>query len=86
MRILGGDVLPEQTLTRRTKAHFGEMIWGNEFRTFVEDWDPSTLDPAVAALIDATALREEWRRETPWYSTMLLAQQAWLDQRAERAM
>lgn len=85
MRMLGQDVLPEVTLGRRDKADFNGMVWGGDFRRFVDGWRPETLTPGVAELVDPGALRHAWREPFPHYQTMLLAQQAWLDQRAARA-
>lgn len=85
-RLLGGDVLPERTVLRQTKASFGAMVWGPRFRDFVEQWDPSTLDPAVAGNVHIPALRQAWRAATPPFQALLIAQRAWLDQReASRA-
>jgi len=82
MRLLGHDLLPAATITRRSKASFGGLAFGPGFRRFVRRWDPDTLSPQIRGLIDIDRLREAWNQDTPVFQSVLLVQQAWLDQRA----
>ena len=80
MHDLVTDLLPEAILNRGTKATFGGVVWGRAFRRFVRRWDPSTLAPNVAELVNVPVLVEEWSKSNPHYGTLMLAHQAWLNQ------
>jgi asparagine synthase (glutamine-hydrolysing) len=82
MRHLVSDLLPEDVLTRTTKAAFAAMVWGQAFRRFVSEWQPEELDPELRELVDAAALREAWSRPRPVFPSMMLVQHAWLRARS----
>ena len=82
MRELVGDLLPRESLTRGTKAVFDEVLWGSAAIEFAASWDGSGVD---AALVDAEALAQAWRRPRPPNRTALLLQQAWLARRRASA-
>ena len=81
MRFLAGDLLPEEILTRNTKAYFNRAYMGAPTREFAESWNGSGVDHD---LVDAERLREEWLSPEPSATTGLLLQQAWLAQQGER--
>jgi hypothetical protein len=73
-----GDRLPNEVVTRRTKASFVDVFWGAQTRSFAESWDGTGVDDH---LVDATALQAEWRSEQPDFRSTLLLQSAWLNGR-----
>jgi hypothetical protein len=75
MTALFAGLLPERTLTRRSKADFSEVFWGPGARRFAEEWDGSGLDPA---LVDPAALRAEWLAPKPDARAGSALQAAWL--------
>jgi hypothetical protein len=75
MRALFADLLPDEVLTRRTKAEFGRALWGPRSRAFAADWDGSGIDPE---LVDQEALRTAWRSENPLFGSGGVLQAAWL--------
>jgi asparagine synthase (glutamine-hydrolysing) len=75
MQALFRDVLPEDVLARPTKASFDGAFWNAASRAFAARWDGSGVDPE---LVDADALRDEWRSEAPDPRSFTLAQSAWL--------
>jgi len=81
MSALFGDVLPEPVLSRTSKASFGGVFWGPDSRRFAETWDGTGLDPD---LVDAEALRREWRSPVPVYGSALPLHAAWLAHHAAR--
>lgn len=56
------DLLPQEVLTRSTKASFTEILWGPAARAFAKAWDSDGLDPT---LVDLRALRAEWALQRP---------------------
>jgi asparagine synthase (glutamine-hydrolysing) len=82
MRHLASDLLPEDVLTRTTKAVFGALVWGPEFRRFVSAWSPDDLDPHLGGLVDPVSLHAAWSEARPLFPSMLLAQHAWLRSRS----
>src|SRR5947209_7583473 len=45
MRRLFGSLLPDDVLTRTTKAVFSSAIWGPSARAFAAEWDGAGVDP-----------------------------------------
>lgn len=82
MHLLAGDLLPDAVLDRRSKAVFSAMVWGPRFRQFAAEWDPATLAPELAELVDARLLSRGWRSEEPPFASLMLAQHAWLSRQA----
>ena len=50
-------------------------------RLFATSWNPGSLRPDVARMVDLQVLEDLWRTPNPHAGTMMLAQLAWLDQR-----
>lgn len=75
MRQLFGDLLPEASMTRPTKASFGGAVWGPAVREFAQNWDGSGLD---GRYVDVAQLRAELLRPEPDFRTVLLLHQAWV--------
>ena len=78
MRALFDELLPENVLTRDTKATFGEAFCGPRTRALARDWDGAGLDPE---LVDPEALRSFWGdcdELRPLGLTALLLQAVWL--------
>jgi asparagine synthase (glutamine-hydrolysing) len=74
MRFLVGDLLPEQTLARASKAQFSSPLWGPEARHFAATWTGVGVNEA---LVDAGALRRQWDSLQPSFMTFLLMHAAW---------
>lgn len=75
MRELFSEILPDASLTRATKAIFGEVFWKARTREFAKTWDGSGVDPE---LVDPAALRVEWLQRSPDGHSGMLLQAAWL--------
>jgi asparagine synthase (glutamine-hydrolysing) len=76
MRLLFADVLPEEIISRRTKALFGESFWGHYSREFGRSWNGEGVNPE---LVDVDALRGFWVGiPPPPAPTLVLLKQAWL--------
>jgi asparagine synthase (glutamine-hydrolysing) len=58
MRRLFGHLLPDEVLSRSTKASFGRALWGPEAAEFAEAWDGSGIPEDLA---EAEVLRATWR-------------------------
>jgi asparagine synthase (glutamine-hydrolysing) len=69
-----GDVLPPETITRRTKASFDAVFFTEHARAFTREWDGS----GVPDVVDAAALAEHWRGASPDAHTFTLLQALWL--------
>lgn len=78
MAHLAEDLLPPAVLRRTTKAAFGGLIWGPGFQEFARTWEPGTLAPEIATLVDVDRLAAEFREASPLYTAMMLAEAAWL--------
>jgi asparagine synthase (glutamine-hydrolysing) len=74
MEALFGDLLPRETITRRTKAEFSGGLWRTQAKAFAARWEGTGLDERI----DPQRLREEWRSPTPWFGANTLLQAAWL--------
>ncbi len=79
MRHLAGDLLPAPVLVRGSKARFDGVVWGPEFRAFVETWTPDELSPELRAHVDAERLIQAWSQPSPAYCSMALVQRVWCD-------
>ncbi|MGH9107587.1 MAG: asparagine synthase-related protein [Acidimicrobiales bacterium] len=75
MRSFFGGLLPDELLSRETKAVFTLPAWGPRTKEFVARWDGSGLDEE---LVDVEALRRCWAGGRPNTLTFGLLQQAWL--------
>ncbi len=73
MTRLGGDVVPEPVIRRRTKALFNETVIRPASRAFAESWDGSGVDHE---LVDPEVLRAAWLAEFPDGGSLMLLQQA----------
>jgi hypothetical protein len=78
MRMLFGDVLPDELNSRRTKAVFGQPYWTHYSREFARVWNgEGGVDPR---LVDVASLKRLWSSpEPPPAPTLILLKQAWLD-------
>lgn len=75
MRMLFGDVVPDEICRRDEKARFGAVAVGRESRAFLADWTGAGVDTDV---VDVERLREACLDEMPLFGTQLLLQSAWL--------
>lgn len=75
MRELFGSLLPDELISRETKAGFTRPIWGPSVRAFAREWDGQGID---RELVDAEALRAQWLADKPDARAGLLLQNAWL--------
>lgn len=75
MRHLFGDLLPDEVLSRTTKANLAGIWWGNETKRFIRNWRSGGVD---THLVDEEELRRNWLSEEPSQMTGSLVQQAWL--------
>jgi asparagine synthetase B (glutamine-hydrolysing) len=75
MRALFGELLPDDVLTRESKAHFLYAYLRDTSRAFARSWDESGLDPE---LVDAATLRAAWLSLMPSGASGLALQAAWL--------
>lgn len=78
MRSLFGDLLPENVLSRRSKASFDGAFWNCHSREFAAWWDGSGVD---LDLVDPEALARTWADDPPDTRSYLLLQSIWLRQR-----
>jgi asparagine synthase (glutamine-hydrolysing) len=79
MRAIAGGRLPDELLTRSSKAVFNAVFFGEPTRAFAAGWSGGGVDPEI---VEAGALRAEWLSETPDFRSALLLQSAWLHDRA----
>lgn len=77
MQHLVGDVLPEQLISRPSKAVFTGAFWNRHSAAFAAEWDGSGVDPN---LVDVAKLRQMWlgMEGSPDFRTFPLLQSAWL--------
>ena len=76
---LFGDLLPPETIARKTKATFTTVPWGPAARSFAAEWDGSGLG---RDLVEVEALRAEWLSERPDFRSLTSLQCAWLATRS----
>ena len=81
MRAVFGGLLPDETVSRLSKATFDGVFWGPHARAFAEEWDGRGFDPE---LVDPEALRAEWRKASPHAGASMLLQAAWLRSARDR--
>lgn len=82
LRVCFADLLPEDVISRTSKAEFSGPLWTDETRAFAESWDGAGIDPAVAV---PELVARGWRRPRPDARLTPLLQAAWLATRAQRA-
>ncbi len=75
MAYLAGDLLPERTIGRSTKAVFNTAYLGPLARDFARGWSGAGADPE---LVDPEALRAEWLKPVPASQSFVMLQSAWL--------
>jgi asparagine synthetase B (glutamine-hydrolysing) len=80
MRMLFGDLLPEEVLTRVSKAVFDQVFWSSSSRSLIEHWQGEGVDPE---LVDPAALYLAWSSPRPPALTSSLLQAAWLASRSD---
>jgi asparagine synthase (glutamine-hydrolysing) len=73
MRTLGSDLLPDDVLSRTTKATFNGAAINTHARAFAQRWDGSGVDTDV---VDPEILRREWLSERPHAGSFALLQAA----------
>lgn len=81
MRLLVGDLLPDDVLARDSKASFDQAFWNRHSRSLVGAWNGDGIDES---LVDVDALRELWRSGEPNARSFTLLQSIWLHQRRRR--
>jgi asparagine synthase (glutamine-hydrolysing) len=82
MKRLFGDLLPDQTVSRSTKATFDEVLWSDHSRRFAEQWSGRGIPEA---LVEPESLRRNWLSTQPHATTATLMQAAWLHDRGSSA-
>lgn len=75
MRELFGDLLPQRSIERSSKASFTEVFCGSSCRAFADSWDGTGLD---TTLVDTAALRGEWSKARTDFRSLTPLQAAWL--------
>lgn len=75
MRAVFGDILPDDLLTRDTKAVYHHVYLRGPGREFARCWDGLGLDPE---LVDAEVLRDVWLSLVPDGHSLMPLQAAWL--------
>lgn len=83
MEALFSDVLPPESVRRKTKASFDGALWNRHSRAFASDLDGNGLERALSLLhvddlVDASALAEEWAQPAPSGNSFLLLQACWV--------
>jgi asparagine synthase (glutamine-hydrolysing) len=76
-RSLFSDLLPEEVLTRSTKATFNASVFQHHTRAFARQW---TGVGVPLEFVDPERLRAQWQSDSPHACTLLLLQAAWLAQ------
>jgi asparagine synthase (glutamine-hydrolysing) len=77
MRMLFSDLLPDDVLSRSTKAIFNTVFLGEATKHFAESWGGGGVD---SSLVDPDALRKIWLSDWPSNLTSGLLQSAWLSE------
>ena len=75
LRALASDLLPDEVLSRTSKAVFTKCYMGHHTREFARQWTGGGVDPQ---LVDPDELRRIWLSESPAAPTAILLQSAWL--------
>lgn len=81
LRLVAGSLLPEEVITRRTKAGFDRVFYGRHARAFAQEWSGAGVPEA---LVDIAALRAHWAGEAPDPHSLTLLQSAWLASAGDR--
>ncbi|CAM3596176.1 hypothetical protein [Smaragdicoccus niigatensis] len=76
MRLLAGDLLPDDVLARTSKAAFGESRFGEGVRQFAENWSGHGLNTDD---VDVEVLRETWLQGECSPQSVMLLHAAWLN-------
>ena len=79
MRILAGDLLPEQLITRSTKAVFPEAYCNRHTREFVRAWAGEGVDDGLVDVQHLRALLGDGSDHWWLGRTAILLQSAWLE-------
>ena len=79
MRALFSDVLPDEILSRTSKALFNRGFLTDIARAFARSWDGSGVDKEM---VDPALLRSAWLSEWPPSQSFGLLQAAWLQTKA----
>jgi asparagine synthetase B (glutamine-hydrolysing) len=77
-----GTLLPDEIISRNSKAFFNHVYFGAGTRAFVAEWDGTGVDPSI---VDADRLRQAWQEPLIDSQTALLLQSAWLHQNSARS-
>ena len=77
-----GTLLPDEIISRQSKAFFNHAYFGPDTRAFVAEWDGTGVDPSM---VDADSLRLAWQQPLIAPQTALLLQSAWLHQNSGRS-
>lgn len=75
VRMLAGDLLPVEVVTRTSKASFNASRFGLATAEFVRSWDGTGLDDE---LVDPDELRRAWAADVVPATAAMLLQAAWL--------
>jgi hypothetical protein len=75
MRNVFAGLLPDDVLSRQTKASLNAVFWNRYSREFTARWTGGGVD---GELVDPDRLRTEWSRRAPHAHTSTLFQAAWL--------
>ncbi len=75
LRLLTGDRLPQEILTRQGKATFRDPLWTATAKAFAESWTGTGLDER---LVDPQAVHDAWLNDPPVVLTTTMLQAAWL--------
>lgn len=82
MRRLFSDLLPDDLLSRSSKAHFNEAFWTDTARAFARGWNRTGVP---VEHVDADALYHHWNSPEPLAQSFTLLQAAWLGAVDDRA-
>jgi hypothetical protein len=75
MTALFGELLPNEVLTRTTKASFDRAFFSRHSRAFAGGWDGTGADERY---VDVAGLRTDWASASPTPQTFTQLQSAWL--------
>jgi asparagine synthetase B (glutamine-hydrolysing) len=75
LRAMASDILPDNVLSRTSKAVFTRCYMGQHTREFAAQWNGDGVDPE---LVDPDELRRNWLSDSPAAPTAALLQAAWL--------
>lgn len=86
METLFGDLLPDELISRGSKASFQDVFWNRHARSFLDGIGEGELELALAtlgldAIVDPRALAAHWAGSRPMANSFLLLQACWLAQR-----